>query len=232
MLEESISQSEARGWVVSGKYYEELIKNQQSQTEQLKKQRQEMLNEMKSGLESGAIKRGSEEWYNQINAIDEVTKAIKEGETAILEYENSIREINWSVFDMIQEQISNITTEADFLIDLMSNKKLYEDNGQLTDQGLATMGLHGQNYETYMYQADKYAEEMKKLDAEIAKDPYDQELIKRRQELLELQQESIMNAEEEKNAIRDLVSDGIDKELDSLQELIDKRNEALDSQKD
>lgn len=133
---------------------------------------------------------------------------------------------------MIQEQISNVSAEADFLIDLMSNKKLYEDNGQLTDQGLATMGLHGQNYETYMYQADKYAEEMKKLDAEIAKDPYDQELIKRRQELLELQQESIMNAEEEKNAIRDLVSDGIDKELDSLQELIDKRNEALDSQKD
>lgn len=232
MLEESISQSEARGWVVSGKYYEELIKNQQSQTEQLKKQRQEMLNEMKSGLESGAIKKGSETWYEQINAIDEITLKLKEAETQTEEWNNSIREINWQVFDMIQEQISNITTEADFLIDLMSNKKLYEDNGQLTDEGKATMGLHGQNYETYMYQADKYAEEMKKLDAEIAKDPYDQELIKRRQELLELQQESIMNAEEEKNAIRDMVEEGIEKELDSLQELIDKRNEALDAAKD
>lgn len=62
MLEESISMSEAKGWVTSTKYYEELIKNQQSQTEQLKKQRQEMLNEMKSGLESGTIKKGSETW--------------------------------------------------------------------------------------------------------------------------------------------------------------------------
>lgn len=232
MLEESISMSEAKGWVTSTKYYEELIKNQQSQTEQLKKQRQEMLNEMKSGLESGAIKKGSETWYDQINAIDEITLKLKEAETQTEEWNNSIREINWQVFDMIQEQISNITTEADFLIDLMSNKKLYEDNGQLTDEGKATMGLHGQNYETYMYQSDKYAEEIAKLDSQIASDPYDQELIKRRQELLELQQESILNAEQEKEAIRDLVSDGIDKELDSLQSLIDKRNEALDSQKD
>lgn len=232
MLEESISMSEAKGWVTSTKYYEELIKNQQSQTEQLKKQRQEMLNEMKSGLESGAIKKGSETWYDQINAIDEITLKLKEAETQTEEWNNSIREINWSVFDMIQERISNIATESDFLIDLMSNKKLYEDNGQLTNEGLASMGLHGQNYTAYMYQSDKYAEEIAKLDSQIASDPYDQELIKRRQELLELQQESIMNAEEEKEAIRDLVSDGIDKELDSLQSLIDKRNEALDSQKD
>lgn len=133
---------------------------------------------------------------------------------------------------MIQEQISNITKESDFLIDLMSNKKLYEDNGQLTDEGKATMGLHGQNYETYMYQADAYADEIAKLDEQIASDPYDQELIKRRQELIELQQESILAAEDEKDAIRDMVEEGIQKELDSLQDLIDKRNEALDSQKE
>lgn len=232
MLEESISMSEAKGWVTSTKYYDALIKNQQEQTAQLEKQRQEMLNEMKAGLESGAIKKGSETWYEQINAIDEITLALKEAQTQTEEWNNSIREINWQVFDMIQEQISNVSAEADFLINLMSNKKLFEDNGRLTDEGKATMGLHGQNYETYMYQADAYAAEIAKLDAEIAKDPYDQELINRRQELLELQQESILAAEDEKNAVRDMVEEGINLELDSLQELIDKRNEALDSQKE
>lgn len=158
--------------------------------------------------------------------------AIKEGQTALEEYGNSIREINWSIFDMIQDRISAITTEADFLIDLMDNKQLYEDNGQLTDEGKATMGLHGQNYNVYMGQADRYGEEIAKLDSQIASDPYDQELLERRQELLELQQESILNAEEEKNAIRDMVEEGIELELDALQELIDKRNEALDSAQD
>ena len=61
---------------------------------------------------------------------------------------------------------------------------------------------------------------------------FDQELINRRNELLELQRESILAAEDEKNAIKDLVEEGISLELDALQERIDKYEEALDSQKD
>ena len=167
-----------------------------------------------------------------VNSIDEVTKSIEEGKAQILEYASSIREIKFDIFDKMQDQISNVADEANFLIDLMSNKKLYEDNGQLTDEGMATMGLHGTNYNTYMYQADKYAKELKSIQAELAKDPYNQNLIDRRQELLEAQQEAILNAEQEKDAIKDLVEEGIDKELDSLSELIDKYEEALDSQKD
>ena len=110
---------------------------------------------------------------------------------------------------MIQEQIGNVASEADFLIDLMSNKQLYTDNGQLTDEGMASMGLHGQNYNGYMYQADEYRKEMEKIDQALKSDPYDQELINRRQELLELQQEMIMNAENEKNTIKDMVEERI-----------------------
>ena len=73
---------------------------------------------------------------------------------------------------------------------------------------------------------------MEAIQAEIAKDPYNQELIDRRKELLELQQESIIAAENEKEAIKDLVEEGIDKQLESLQDLIDKQGEMLDSQKD
>ena len=232
MLEEGINQSETKGWVVSTEYYSALIENQQKQMAELEKQRKDMMAELDAGVESGAIAKYSETWYSQVEAIDEVSLAIKEGQTALEEYGNSIRDINWSIFDMIQDRISAITTEADFLIDLMDNKQLYEDNGQLTDEGKATMGLHGQNYNVYMGQADRYGEEIAKLDSQIASDPYDQELLERRQELLELQQESILNAEEEKNAIRDMVEEGIELELDALQELIDKRNEALDSAQD
>lgn len=167
-----------------------------------------------------------------VNSVDEVTKSIEELKTSTLEYANSIREVKWDVFDKMQDQISNVADEANFLIDLMDNKKLFEDNGQLTDEGMATMGLHGSNYNTYMYQADKFAEELKRIQAELNKDPYNQNLIDRRQELLEAQQEAIRNAEDEKNAIKDLVSDGIDKELDALDKLISKYEDALDSQAD
>lgn len=164
--------------------------------------------------------------------INDVNEAIQDANTNILDFGNSIREIKWDIFDTIQDRISSITTEADFLIELMSSKDLFDDKGQITEHGMSTMGLHGVNYNTYMSQADEYRKEMEKIDSELKIKPYDKELIKRRQELLELQQESILAAEDEKNAIKDLVEDGIQKELDALQELIDKHLEALDSQKD
>ena len=83
---------------------------------------------------------------NMVNSIDEVTKSIEEQNTALIEYKKNIQEIDWSVFDMLQDKISKVSDESQFLIDLMSNKKLYEDNGQLTDEGLASMGQHGVKY--------------------------------------------------------------------------------------
>ena len=102
----------------------------------------------------------------------------------------------------------------------------------MTEEGLATFGLHGANYDIYMKQADEYRDEMKKISAELANDPANKTLIDRRNELLKLQEQSIQSAEDEKNAIKSLVQDGISKELDSLQKLIDKYTDALDSQKD
>lgn len=232
MLDEFVSQTEEKGYIVSTKYYEALTANAQKNITKLEQQKAEMLKELQNAMSSGTITKGSEAWYDMVNSVDEVTKSIEELKTSTLEYANSIREVKWDVFDKMQDQISNVADEANFLIDLMDNKKLFEDNGQLTDEGMATMGLHGTNYNTYMYQADKYAEELKRIQAELAKDPYNQNLIDRRQELLEAQQEAILNAEQEKDAIKDLVEEGIDKELDSLDKLIEKYGDALDSQKD
>ena len=166
-----------------------------------------------------------------VNSIDETTLAIEEGKLALLEYDNAIREIEWSIFDMLQDQISQVTDEANFLIDLMSNDKLYDDKGQLTDSGMATMGMHGMNYNTYMHQADLYAEKILEVEKELAENPYDQTLIDKKQEYIEAQQDSILAAEDEKQAIVDLVREGIELELDALKELIDAKKEELDAEK-
>lgn len=172
---------------------------------------------------------------NQLNTIDEmqqkindVKESIQESETAMVEFGNSIRDVEWEHFDYLQEQISNITEEADFLIDLMDNSDLYTDNGQPTDVGTAVMGLHGQNYNVYMAQADKYAEELLELNKEIAEDPYNTTLLERREGLLSSQRESILAAEDEKQAIVDMVEEGINLELDALSDLIDEYEDALD----
>lgn len=232
MLNEYISQAEEQGYIVSKKYYQALINNEKSNIDELKREQADLIAARDEAVESGTIVKGSEAWLEQCAAIDEVTQAIEESATALLEFDNAMRDIDWQIFDLIQERISGVAEEADFLIELMSNKKLFEDDGKLTSQGLATMGLHAQNYNTHMYAADEYGAEVAKLNKQIAEDPYDQELINRRNEMLELQRESILAAEDEKNAIRDMVEEGIEFELDALQELIDKKNEELESEKD
>ena len=232
MLNEYISQAEAKGHIVSQKYYQALINNEKQNISQLKKEQAALIKARDEAVASGTIARETEAWYEMCGEIDAVTQAIEEGTTQLIEYDNAIRQIKWDVFDLLHDRISNVTDEAEFLIELMSSDKLFNDNGKLTDQGMATMGLHGQNYNTYMYQADKYGAEAANLDKQIAKDPYDQELINRRNEILQLQRESILAAQDEKEAIRDLVEEGIEIELDALQEKIDKYNEALDAEKD
>lgn len=167
-----------------------------------------------------------------INSIDEVTLSIEQSETQLAEFEQTLQQLNFEVFDLLQDKISSVVEETEFLIDLLDNEKLHEDSGQLTNEGKAVMGLHGVAYNAYMHQSEKVAEEISRLEKELALDPYDTELESRYREMIALQQEYILNAEQEKEAIKDLVSDGIELELSALQELIDKKNEQLESEKD
>ena len=232
MLDEYIARAEAQGYLVSEAYYEALVSNENDNLIQLKNQRSAMLAAFKTAMDSGTITEGSEAWYNMVADIDAVTEAIAESETTLLEYEQTLQQLSWEVFDLLQEKISAVSEEADFLIDLLSSDRLYSDNGQLTDEGMATMGLHGQNYNTYMHQADLAREEAERLKAQLAEDPYDTELEERYREMISLQQEYILSAQQEKEAIRDMVEEGINLELEALQELIDKKNEQLQSEKD
>lgn len=231
-LNEYISQMETQGYLVGETYYKALIQNEQARIATLQQEADRLTESLNNAVANGDIKEGSETWGEMRDQINDVNQSILEANGSILEFNNSIRQLHWDIFDTIQDRISKITDESDFLIELMSNNDLFDDKGKMTDQGLATLGLRGANYNTYMEQANEYAAEMKKISAELANDPNNKDLIERRYDLLDLQQESIQAAEDEKQAIKDLIKDGIEKELDALQDLIDKYEDALDSQSD
>lgn len=227
-----IAIQEAKGYEVSKRYYELLKSQEEQNVKQLIAERDKLTTALNKAVGSGAIKSGSNAWYEMKEQIADVTLNIQTANKAIVDYNNSIRQADWSVFDLIQDRVSDITNETQFLVELMSNKNLYNDKGQLSNEGMATMGLYGADYNVYMEQANSYAKELQKIDKQIASDPYNQTLIDRRKELLELQQKSIKAAESEKQSIKKLVKDGIDLELKSLKGLIDEYEESLQSQKD
>ena len=232
MLEGFVSQSEAAGYMASEVYYKAMADKQQENIAQLQGEYSSLLSAFDEAVKNGSIEKYSSDWYEMLSAINDVELELQDATTQLIEFNQTLQQLSWEVFDRIRESVSDITTEAEFLIDILDSKDLHTDKGVITDEGLAVQGLHTVNYNTYMEQALAYAEEMRKIEAEMVNDPYDMELVDRRNELLELQQEAISNAMSEKEAIRDLISDGYDKMLNSLDELINKRKEALQAEKD
>lgn len=223
---------EARGYMNSMKYYEALEKAEKQKQQALQKELTNLTKAYNEAMNSGEIEEGSQAYNEMQQAINSVKEELQGSNIELAEFAREMRELDWSYFDYIRERISDITDESEFLIDLLAGSDLFDDNGNLTENGLATMGLHAQNHNVYMNQADQYGAEAAALEAEIEADPYNQDLIERREELLELQRESILAAEQEEQAIVDLVEDGINIQLDALKELINTYTESLDSAKD
>lgn len=232
MYEAYMDRMQTQGYNLSTKFYEAEIGQQQKIVDNLSQKYIAMKHNFAQAVQDGKIVEGTEEYYEMQNEIDQVAISLKEAQNKVVEFQASIRDLKWEQFDQLQEAIGRITSESDFLIDLMSHKDMYDKDGNMTEQGLATMGLHGVNYNTYMAQADKYKEEMLKISEELANDPNNQKLIDRKNELIDAQQQAILSAEDEKDSIKDLIQDGIDKQLDALDDLIDKYLDCLDSEKD
>lgn len=223
---------EAQGYKGSTVYYQALQKAETESIGILKDELKSLTDAYSEAMNSGEIAEGSAAWYDMQQSINGVKEAIQEAELSLKEYEKSMRELEWEFFDYMEERISGITDEAGFLIDLLGGSDLFDEKGYMTNAGLSTMGLHGQNYNVYMAQADQYAEEISTLNETIANDPFNTDLLKRREELLSLQRESILAAEDEKQAIVDLVEEGINAQLGALKELIDTYTDSLSSAKD
>lgn len=231
MYQSGIDLFEAKGYLESTKFTKAMQEANAQRLSTLNQELSALKQKFSEAMASGEIEEGSETWYKMQQEINACKEAIADANVEAAELAKTVREIEWGYFDYEQDRISQLTQEADFLIDLMSNQDLHDDRGQLTDYGMATMGLRGQNYNVYMAQADDYAKEILALDKQIADDPYNTDLIKRREELIKLQQESIKNAEAEKQAMIELVKQGIQIELSALKDLIDAYKESLDNAK-
>ena len=227
-IESYIDQVEMKGNLTSKNLYSTMYE-EESKNLSLLQQKYEKLSDT---LSNGTIKQNSEEWNSMAVEVKEVKQAIIESTTALEEYQKTMRELDWEVFDLIQDKISNVISESEDWIELLSNSKLFDDDGSITSQGQATLGLHVANLRVYENQVNDYAKAIKDLDTQFANDSLDKDYLERRQELLELQRESILNCESEKGAIKDLMNEGFDSLLSYMDELISKRKELLSQASD
>ena len=234
MLDKYIDLADKHGYYTSPELYQKQLEQYNNTLNTLTSERDTLQSKLQESVQSGLVQEGSEAWNDMLQQIQSVNEEIVDTIINIQEVENSLRDLDFTKFERGQDNISNLTSEAQFYIDLIEkmNKDLYDEDGAITSEGLVTQALHAQNYGTYLKQADFYVNKLSEIETELANDPANTTLIDKKQEYIEAQRESVLAAYEEKNAIIDLIKDGYDKASDALSKLIDKRKEALEAEKD
>lgn len=223
---------EEQGWFASTLLNNSMIEQEQKNLTKLEQERDALTKALNSAMASGKIEAESEDWYSMQASIDDVTSSIFDAKKALVEYDNAIRQINWDAFNRTRDDVSNLIDETQFLVDLLKNEDITDDNGNMNDNGKAAQALIAQKYQLYLNQAKAYKDEILKINEELANDPYDKELLDRKQELIKAQQEAINSSISEKDALKDLVQEGYDTFLDKLDEVIQKYKDLMNQQKD
>ena len=222
-----------RGYDVAENYYSSQITENQNKIKALNSEASELQAQLNAAVKAGRIQQYSEEWYKWYIQIKNINNEVIAVNKEIQSLVNSIRQLRWDKFERGQDELSNLADEMEFLGDLINEIDLFDkDTGLVTDKGKAAFALEAQRYDIYIKQAKKYGEAVKRLNADIAKDPNNKTLIDQRNEWLKAQQDAISNAHSQKEAIADLVEKGIKKQIEVMEDLIDKYEDALDAEKE
>lgn len=225
----------------SASIYQAMIDENNKNISILQKQRDAMQAELNKQVEAGNIKKYSQDWYDAVNDIAAVDTEIIELKTDTEDYQDAINELHWDKFDLLMDKLGAVSEEAENLIDILSNKDLVnKDTGEWTEEGITSLGLYAQQMEAAEVEAKKYEEEIKYLNKNWKKLGYtEQEYIEKLNELKSGQYDAIKAYEDTKNAIVDLnkervdaIKNSIQKEIDAYEELINKKKEELNTEKD
>ena len=216
--------------------YKSLISAENGEYKKLIKEREELRRNLEESVVNGSIKKGSDEWYDMVAKINDVTNAIDESIRSIKQYQNALRQLKWDTFDKSLETVKRVNSEADYYIDLLSHKDMTDkDTGNFTEYGIATIGLHKTNYDNYIAQAEAYQSEYDKIMKQIEKGELsasDENVIQRLRDLQDAHREAKKSAEDELESINDLVKQGYEAQTDALSKLIEKYKNLKDSELD
>lgn len=213
-----------------------LIRNQIAKENEniklLNKEYNALIARRNEAVDSGKIKKYSEAWYEMTSAIQEVSESIVEAQNNVITLGNNIRQLDWDRWDKIHDAIGGVNNELEFLYDLFNSDDFFDEQGNLTDQGVAGFALLAQQYDTYFRQAQEYQKEIEATEEALKNDPYNQDLVDKLKELKESQQDAISSTKKMKESMVDLTEDGIKKQIDYVKDLIEDYEDLLEAQKD
>lgn len=236
LINKQIDLFKEAGQMIGKGFYEGLIKESEGQLSILQQEKEKLVTQLNSALDSGNVEVGSEAWLSMIDSLNEVDASILDCKKDIEEFNNSIQELHWEVVERIQKNFDGISDEIKNIIGLIDEVDVSDAEGIWSKEGLTQLGLYAQEYEKAIYAANMYGEEIEQLNQAYIRGEYS--ATEYRDKLIELknaQWDEINASESAKDSIMDLNKSRIDimvkaieEEIDVMKELIDSKKEALD----
>ena len=239
-IDNKIAEIEAVGKRVDKSLYESQKK---LNDQELAKYKAELvaLEESKKG-----IKQGTDEWFEALDAIQEVENSISNCNQEAAKLNTTIRDLHFSMLDDMFAGIDRITKEQDFLQGLFAHEKLTDDDtGNLTEAGIAKLGSLTSQYYANEEKKELATSELNRLKGLLAKGdatgvygdantPYNSrdELMKDIDKYYDVVQDYTSELYDSATEIYDLMEQKYQAELEYIKKLIDDQKEALQAQKD
>lgn len=233
LIDKQIGLLEEAGQLIGRDFYTTQIEQTEKQIEVLKNERDALVNQLNASLSSGAIQQGTEEWLEMISTLTDLEGQILDCETSIESFNNSLLEIEWTVFDRIQTEFGNINDELSNLVglfDAANELGVSDGRGTWTNEAIATLGLYIQQYELAKYQVDQYTDAINKLNEQYKNGQYSAiEYMDKLAELNQGQWDAVNSANAMKDAIYELNETKINEEIETIEEEIEAYKEAVDA---
>ena len=236
LIQAEIDEAEAKGFIASEQYYNDLIALEQEEKASLiakQKAMQDFYDANSAAMSADEI----DEWNSEMR---ETALAIKEAENNMIEFGNTIEDIKWEYFENVREDIDGINEEIEFMHSLLEDEPVADENGNWSNEALTRLGLYTQQMEEAAYSAQDYQQKIDELNAsttdeEKNSDRYRDKLA----ELVDGQREAINSYEDAKDGIVELnearveaIKEGIEKEIEAYNDLLDVKREELDAERD
>lgn len=224
-----LSLREKSGESIEANDYTSLVEKQLALTRQNADAYNALVNEM-SKLD---LKQGSEEWKKYNDQLQDYKNNMISAADAIEEYKDTMTELVYKELDDFKSKMDSINGTIDTMNSLIGDTNLVDENGKLTDRGLAQVALYAQQYLNAKQEAAEYSEAIESLDDAlesglITQDEYNSMLY----EYTSAQESAVLASKESRDAILSLVKEGIQAEIDAKKKLIDETKAALEAEQD
>lgn len=175
-----------------------------------------------------------------VNALNSVDGSILDCKKSIEEFDNELLSIHTEVFNRVQTQFSNLHSEISNIIDLFDEFDISDDKGIWSKEAITQLGLLSQQYELSQYQIQQYNNEIDELNKQYLAGRYSAtEYADKLASLNNSMWDSVKAGESAKDSIMELnktrvenAVKGIEKEIESYNELTQSQIDALDASRD